>query len=66
MKVAYQCDGIMLRQSNEPAGDQKIWHYHLHIIPRYVGDEFTLSCREPFPIGQRANLANKLRISLEK
>jgi histidine triad (HIT) family protein len=40
MKSEYQCDGILLRQHNEPAGDQNIWHYHLHVIPRYQNDDF--------------------------
>lgn len=40
MKTAYKCDGITLRQNNEPAGNQHAFHYHLHIYPRYEGDKF--------------------------
>lgn len=40
MKVAFGCDGISLRQHNEPAGSQDVWHYHLHVIPRWHGDDF--------------------------
>lgn len=40
MKEAYQCDGITLRQNNEPAGDQHAFHYHLHVFPRYKDDNF--------------------------
>jgi histidine triad (HIT) family protein len=40
MKRAYKCDGITIRQNNEPAGDQHAFHYHLHIFPRYTGDTF--------------------------
>lgn len=40
VKKAYNCDGITLRQNNEPAGDQHAFHYHLHIFPRYNGDRF--------------------------
>ena len=25
--------------SNEPAGNQGVWHYHLHIFPRYDEDD---------------------------
>ena len=39
MKRVYQCDGISTRQHNEPAGNQDIWHYHLHVTPRFHGDE---------------------------
>ncbi len=40
LKAAYSCDGITLRQNNEPAGDQHALHYHLHVFPRYDNDTF--------------------------
>jgi histidine triad (HIT) family protein len=40
MKSVYGCDGISLRQHNEPAGYQDVWHYHLHVTPRYTDDQF--------------------------
>ncbi len=40
LKKAYNCQGITLRQNNEPAGDQHAFHFHLHIFPRYDGDKF--------------------------
>jgi histidine triad (HIT) family protein len=61
MKAEYQCDGIMLRQHNEPAGDQNIWHYHLHVIPRYQNDDFHSAQKSPFEAGERAQYAQKLR-----
>ncbi len=61
MKSEYQCDGIMLRQHNEPAGDQNIWHYHLHVIPRYNNDGFHNTQKSPFEIDERAQYARKLR-----
>ena len=39
-KTVYRCDGVLLRQHNEPAGSQDVWHYHLHVIPRFTDDEF--------------------------
>ena len=61
MKAEYQCDGVMLRQHNEPAGDQHIWHYHLHIIPRYQNDHFNNTQKGPFAANGRAKYAQKLR-----
>lgn len=40
LKRAYACDGISTRQHNEPAGSQDVWHYHLHVTPRFKGDWF--------------------------
>ncbi len=39
MKQCYLCDGVSIRQHNEPAGNQDVWHYHLHVFPRYVDDQ---------------------------
>jgi histidine triad (HIT) family protein len=38
MKQAFGCDGISTRQHNEPGGNQDVWHYHVHVTPRYLGD----------------------------
>jgi histidine triad (HIT) family protein len=61
MKSEYRCDGIMLHQHNEPAGDQNIWHYHLHVIPRYQNDGFHSAQKGPFDADERAHYARKLR-----
>lgn len=39
MKRAYQCDGVNVVQNNEPAAGQHAFHYHLHLFPRYDGDD---------------------------
>jgi histidine triad (HIT) family protein len=46
LKAAYGCDGTSFRQHNEPAGYQEVWHYHLHVFPRYHGDDLYLRSRE--------------------
>lgn len=43
MRKAYKCDGITIRQNNEPASDQHAFHYHMHIFPRYDGDSYNLN-----------------------
>lgn len=65
MKAAYTCDGISTRQHNEPAGNQDVWHYHLHITPRYHGDGFYTSGYALMPILERAKHAERLRAALE-
>lgn len=66
MKAVYQCDGISTRQHNEPAGNQDVWHYHLHVTPRYTGDQLYLTRPEIMPAAERARLALKLREYLAK
>ena len=38
MRQIYGCDGISFRQHNEPHGGQDVWHYHLHVFPRWEKD----------------------------
>jgi histidine triad (HIT) family protein len=38
MKSAFGCDGVSTRQHNEPAGNQDVWHYHVHVFPRWHDD----------------------------
>ena len=66
MKAAYSCDGISTRQHNEPAGNQDVWHYHLHITPRYKNDHFYLAQKEPMAASERAKHAEMLRDCLAK
>lgn len=40
LKAAYGCDGVTVRQNNEPAGGQDVWHVHAHVVPRYDNDAF--------------------------
>lgn len=64
MKAIYACDGVSTRQHNEPAGNQDVWHYHLHVTPRYTGDGFYGSQRALMPADERAKHAQKLRAQL--
>jgi histidine triad (HIT) family protein len=61
MKTAYHCDGISIRQHNEPAGGQDVWHYHLHVYPRYEGDGFSRAEKVITPKEKRVELAALLR-----
>ncbi len=64
LKNAYNCDGITLRQNNEPAGDQHAFHYRQHIFPRYLNDNFTQRQTEKSTLAdpnERIRYANKLR-----
>jgi histidine triad (HIT) family protein len=35
VKAAFNADGIMLNQFNGPAAGQTVFHFHMHIVPRY-------------------------------
>ncbi len=68
MKSAFACDGISTRQHNEPGGDQYVWHYHIHVTPRYHGDHLYLSVangeQKLMPALERAYFAKKIQAQL--
>jgi histidine triad (HIT) family protein len=64
MKVAFACDGVSTRQHNEPAGDQDVWHFHLHVIPRYTGDSLYSAPKLRYLEEERLLLAQRLRAVL--
>ncbi|MGB9600864.1 MAG: HIT family protein [Myxococcota bacterium] len=37
IKEVLKPDGINIHQSNERAAGQEVFHLHIHIIPRYIG-----------------------------
>ena len=49
-KEVRESDGVTLVQNNEPAGDQHAFHFHLHVVPRFDGDNF----REEFLNAERS------------
>lgn len=46
MKQKLRCDGINLQNNNEEAAGQTIFHFHMHLIPRYQND----AQKEPVPV----------------
>ena len=56
------CDGVTLFQSNEEAGWQTVFHYHVHVVPRYEGDPLVPPWR-PVPAARATlqELAARLR-----
>ncbi len=61
MKKGYGCDGVSTRQHNEPAGNQDVWHYHMHVFPRYVDDGLYGGHKHFIEPDERACYAQKLR-----
>lgn len=63
LKKIYACDGVSLRQHNEPAGGQDVFHYHMHVIPRYYEDNLYLNDKEFAWVDQKDRLpyAEKMR-----
>lgn len=60
-------DGINLHQANGPGAAQSVFHFHLHIVPRRIGDGLLMNW--PLIPGDRAAiqaLADRLKAGLEQ
>ena len=69
IKKAYKCEGITIRQHNEPIGGQDVWHYHVHVFPRYKNDNLNKlydSARKLSEPKEREKYAKKLKKYLKK
>lgn len=64
LKRAFECDGTSTRQHNEPAGNQGLWHLHLHVFPRYDGDDLYGAGFRPATYEERTVFAANLRAVL--
>lgn len=57
LKKSTQCDGINIIQSNEPVASQNVFHFHLHIKPRWKNDSvhigWELKQQTPEALSQR-------------
>jgi len=58
MKDKLGCTGLNILQNNEEVAGQTVFHFHLHIIPRYDDDTLNLSFNDPAPI--EAELAKEI------
>ena len=38
MKEKLNCDGVNIVQNNEESAGQTVFHFHMHVIPRYTND----------------------------
>ncbi len=63
VKEVRKCKGVTMLQNNEPVGGQHAFHYHLHIFPRFEGDnwETLLHHRKPTTPEERQQYADPLR-----
>ncbi len=66
IRDAYGCEGTSTRQHNEPAGNQDVWHLHVHVFPRYTQDQLYQRHDHArwVPAAERADYAEQLRSAL--
>ena len=64
LKRAFECDGTSTRQHNEPAGNQDLWHLHVHVFPRFERDDLYGGSYRPSTFEERCDFAARLQAVL--
>ena len=52
MKDTLHCDGVNIVQNNEEAAGQTVFHFHMHVIPRYCEDGQVIGWKPGSPSGE--------------
>jgi histidine triad (HIT) family protein len=62
MRDKLNCDGVNLINACEPAAWQTVWHFHMHVIPRYLDDPMELPVRpQPGDLDEITAVAGQIR-----
>ena len=62
---ALKPDGININMNNKSAAGQVVFHSHIHVIPRFIGDGFGLwHGKRPYNDGEKEEVAEKITNAL--
>ena len=60
LKDELKCDGVGIFQLNGAAAGQTVFHYHMHVVPRVVGDDPGIHSRIPGDPAELEAMAQRL------
>lgn len=63
VKAATGADGINLTNNNGAAAGQEVFHYHVHVIPRFEGDNFSHWPHTSYKNDEMREMAEKIHKS---
>jgi histidine triad (HIT) family protein len=61
LKQVTGCDGVNILQNNGEAAGQTVFHYHVHVIPRFKNDTVNVNWKQgEYTEGEAAEFAKKI------
>lgn len=67
MKDELQCDGFNILQNNGKIAGQSVFHFHMHLIPRYKEDNVTIKwCLGEYKGNDLSILASAIKKRIEQ
>ena len=64
VRQAFAAEGILIKQFNEPAAGQTVFHLHVHILPRHTGADLRPHTGQMADHGLLAKHATMIRAAL--
>ena len=61
MRDRLGCDGVNLLNACEPAAWQTVFHFHIHVIPRYEDDPLRLPVHPAAGLARGAGSRRRVR-----
>jgi histidine triad (HIT) family protein len=62
LKDEFNCDGVNILQNNGEAAGQTVFHYHIHVIPRYYNDSVRFTWgQKSYTEGEAEEIAKAIR-----
>lgn len=65
VRKSFKAEGILIKQYNEPAAGQTVYHLHIHVLPRHTGIELRPHTGEMADHAVLAQHAAMIRAALE-
>ena len=63
-RLAFKAEGVLVKQYNEPAAGQTVYHLHIHVLPRKEGTEIRPHTGKMADHGLLAKHAEMIRAAL--
>ena len=65
VQKATSCDGVNILQNNGEAAGQTVFHFHMHVIPRFIGDTVQVGWKQgAYEDGESAAMAESIKAEM--
>jgi histidine triad (HIT) family protein len=66
IQKAVNAGGVNITMNNEAPAHQDVFHAHVHVIPRHIGDPYKPWVGKPYTEGEAEVIAEKIKTTLQK
>ena len=65
VKKAFNADGVNVLQNNEEAAGQTVFHFHMHVIPRFKDDDVNVTWKQhELSLDEQTEIADAIKKEL--